>query len=45
MVLSDDIRDLTVERASAEDIRKVASSQGMRTLRVDGFGKGQEPRP
>ncbi|HEX2414872.1 MAG TPA: ATPase, T2SS/T4P/T4SS family [Thermoleophilaceae bacterium] len=39
MVLSDDIRDLTVERASAEDIRKVASSQGMRTLRVDGFEK------
>ena len=39
MVLSDEIRDLTVERASAEDIRKVASSQGMRTLRVDGFEK------
>ena len=39
MVLSDDIRDLTVERASAEDIRKAASSHGMRTLRVDGFEK------
>jgi type IV pilus assembly protein PilB len=39
MALSDDIRDLTIERASADDIRKVAASQGMRTLRVDGFEK------
>ena len=39
MVLSDDVRDLTVERASAEAIRKVAVSQGMRTLRMDGFEK------
>ena len=35
----DEIRDLTVERASADDIRKVAVAQGMRTLRVDGFEK------
>jgi type IV pilus assembly protein PilB len=39
MALSDDIRDLTIERASADDIRKVAAAQGMRTLRVDGFEK------
>jgi type IV pilus assembly protein PilB len=39
MVVSDEIRDLTVERASAEDIRKVAVAQGMRPLRADGFEK------
>jgi type IV pilus assembly protein PilB len=39
MSVSDEIRDLTVERSSAEDIRKVAVAQGMRTLRVDGFEK------
>jgi type IV pilus assembly protein PilB len=39
MVISDEIRDLTVERASADEIRKVAIAQGMRTLRVDGFEK------
>jgi type IV pilus assembly protein PilB len=39
MAITDEIRDLTVERASAEDIRKVAVGQGMRPLRVDGFEK------
>jgi type IV pilus assembly protein PilB len=39
MVVSDEIRDLTVERASADDIRKVAVSQGMQTLPADGFEK------
>jgi type IV pilus assembly protein PilB len=39
MVVSDEIRELTVERASADDIRRVAVSQGMRPLRVDGFEK------
>ncbi|MGH2716380.1 MAG: GspE/PulE family protein [Thermoleophilaceae bacterium] len=39
MVISDEIRELTVERASADEIRKVAVGQGMRTLRVDGFEK------
>jgi type IV pilus assembly protein PilB len=39
MAISDEIRDLTVERASAEDVRKVAVGQGMRPLRVDGFEK------
>ena len=39
MVVSDEIRDLTVERGSAEDIRKIAVAQGMRPLRADGFEK------
>jgi type IV pilus assembly protein PilB len=39
MAISDEIRDLTVERASAEEIRKIAVAQGMRPLRVDGFEK------
>ncbi|HEU0024900.1 MAG TPA: ATPase, T2SS/T4P/T4SS family [Thermoleophilaceae bacterium] len=39
MSISPEIRDLTVERASADDIRKVAVSQGMRPLRADGFEK------
>jgi type IV pilus assembly protein PilB len=39
MVISDEIRDLTVERASADDIRRIAVAQGMRPLRADGFEK------
>jgi type IV pilus assembly protein PilB len=39
MVMTEEIRDLTVERSSADDIRKVAVSQGMRPLRADGFEK------
>ena len=39
MVISDEIRDLTVERGAAEEIRKVAVAQGMRPLRADGFEK------
>jgi type IV pilus assembly protein PilB len=39
MVVSDEIRHLTVERASADDIRAAAVSQGMQTLPVDGFEK------
>ena len=39
MAISDEIRDLTVERASADAIRKIAVSQGMRPLRADGFEK------
>jgi type IV pilus assembly protein PilB len=39
MAISDEIRDLTIERAAADDIRKVAVAQGMRPLRVDGFEK------
>ena len=39
MVVTDEIQDLTVERASADDIRRVAVAQGMRPLRADGFEK------
>jgi type IV pilus assembly protein PilB len=39
MPLSDEIRQLTIERASAEDMRGVALDQGMRSLRDDGFEK------
>jgi type IV pilus assembly protein PilB len=39
MSVSDEIRELTVERASSEEIRKVAVAQGMRPLRADGFEK------
>ncbi len=37
MGLSEEIRSLTVERASADAIRSVAVAQGMRSLRDDGF--------
>jgi len=39
MAISDEIRDLTIERSAADDVRKVAVAQGMRPLRVDGFEK------
>jgi type IV pilus assembly protein PilB len=39
MTISDEIRDLTVERSSADEIKKVAVAQGMRPLRADGFEK------
>ena len=39
MPITDEIRDLTVERASADEIRKMAVAQGMRPLRDDGFEK------
>jgi len=37
--LSDEIRRLTVERYPAEDIKKYAIAEGMRTLREDGLYK------
>jgi type IV pilus assembly protein PilB len=39
MPLSDEIRKLTIERASADEMRTVALDQGMRSLRDDGFEK------
>jgi type IV pilus assembly protein PilB len=39
MPITDEIRDLTVERAAAEEVRKIAVAQGMRPLRADGFEK------
>jgi type IV pilus assembly protein PilB len=39
MTMSDSLRELTVERASADDIRHAAVAEGMRPLRADGFEK------
>jgi type IV pilus assembly protein PilB len=39
MTVTDEIRDLTVERSSAEEIKRIAVAQGMRPLRADGFEK------
>ena len=39
MVSSDEIRELIVQRASADEIRKVAITQGMTPLRQDGLDK------
>jgi type IV pilus assembly protein PilB len=39
MEMTEELRTLTVERASADDIRNVAIQQGMRPLRLDGFEK------
>ena len=39
MVSSDEIRELIVQRASADEIRKVAITQGMLPLRQDGLEK------
>jgi type IV pilus assembly protein PilB len=39
MVMSDEIKDMTIKRAAENDIGKVAREQGMRTLREDGLDK------
>jgi type IV pilus assembly protein PilB len=39
MINSDEIRELTIKRASADEIRKVAIEQGMTPLRKDGLEK------
>jgi type IV pilus assembly protein PilB len=39
MLNSDEIRELTIKRASADEIRKVAIAQGMIPLRDDGLEK------
>jgi type IV pilus assembly protein PilB len=39
MAITDEIRDLTIERSSAEAIKHVAVDQGMRLLRDDGLEK------
>jgi type IV pilus assembly protein PilB len=39
MEMSEELRTLTVERASADEILKIAVQQGMRPLRLDGFEK------
>jgi len=42
MPVTEEIERLTVERASAHDIKRVAIAQGMDVLRVDGFRKAAE---
>jgi type IV pilus assembly protein PilB len=42
MTISEDIERLVAERASSEEISKVARSQGMITLRQDGLEKVRE---
>ncbi|MFG1925882.1 GspE/PulE family protein [Cryptosporangium sp. NPDC048952] len=39
MPVTEEIERLTVNRASAREIHRVASAEGMRELRVDGFSK------
>jgi type IV pilus assembly protein PilB len=39
MLNSDDIRELTIQRSSADEIRKVAIAEGMIPLRDDGLAK------
>ena len=39
MVMSEQIREMTIEKASADQIREVAIEQGMRTLQQDGLDK------
>jgi type IV pilus assembly protein PilB len=39
MVMSEQIREMTIEKASADQIRRVAIEQGMRTLQQDGIDK------
>jgi len=44
MVVTDDVRSLIVENASAPELRKVSVKQGMRSLRDDGFRHLQDGR-
>jgi type IV pilus assembly protein PilB len=39
MLLSEEIREMTIERSSADAIRQIAIEQGMRTLQQDGLDK------
>ncbi|MEW6188692.1 MAG: ATPase, T2SS/T4P/T4SS family [Actinomycetota bacterium] len=39
MLMSETIKRLTVEKATAEEIKEVAIAEGMKTLRQDGFEK------
>jgi type IV pilus assembly protein PilB len=44
MTVSDEIRTLAIERASADRIAEVAIAQGMRRLRDDGLDKVKQGR-
>ena len=42
MLVSEEVERLTVERRSADDLRRLAVSEGMQTLREDGICKARE---
>jgi type IV pilus assembly protein PilB len=42
MPVSEEIERLTVQRASAHDVQRVAMAEGMRDLRADGLAKAAE---
>ena len=44
MMVTDDVRSLIIENASAPELRKIAVGQGMKSLREDGFRHLQEGR-
>lgn len=44
MLVSDDIRSLIIENASARDLRRIAAKQGTTSLREDGFRHIREGR-
>jgi type IV pilus assembly protein PilB len=39
MIVSEAVRRLTVERKSADEISRVATAEGMKSLREDGIDK------
>lgn len=42
LLMNEELRDLTVENASADKLRRAAMNNGMKTLRQDGFKKALE---
>jgi type IV pilus assembly protein PilB len=42
MSMTEEVEELTIRRASAHDLRRVAMAQGMRELRVDGLAKAAD---
>ena len=42
MPVSEEIEKLTVARASAHEVQRVALAEGMRDLRVDGLAKAAD---
>jgi len=44
MIVTDDIRSLILENASARDLRRAAAKQGTMSLREDGFRHVREGR-
>jgi type II secretory ATPase GspE/PulE/Tfp pilus assembly ATPase PilB-like protein len=44
MVITDEIRSRILENTSAQELRKLAAKQGMRSLRDDGFRHLREGR-